>query len=365
MNVGKRLTQEEFEKRIKEQGNGEYTPLEDYQGAKTTILMKHESCGYEWKISPNNFFKGKRCPYCSKKPKKLSQEIFEKRVEEQGDREYIPLEKYQGSTIPISMRHKICSHEWKVKPKRFFEGTRCPYCFRINQRLTQKEFENRVNKKWVGEFTVLGKYKNNRTPVLVKHEKCGYEWKIVPSSLFKKSRCPFCARNAKKDTAFYSKEVENLDKNYKVIGKYKNNKEKVKMVHLECGNDFEMVPGNFLQGYRCPHCNQSRGEYNVSRFLKEHSIEYEVQKRFKDCIDKRSLPFDFYIPTLNTCIEFDGKQHFEPVDYFGGEKTFKEVQRRDGIKTKYCKEKGIKLLRIRYDEDVEEKMKTILQNYKA
>src|SRR5699024_11319513 len=88
MDMGKRLTQEEFEKRVEDQGNGEYTPLEDYQGAKTTILMKHESCGYEWKISPDNFFKGKRCPYCSKKPKKMSQEIFEKRVEEQGDREY-------------------------------------------------------------------------------------------------------------------------------------------------------------------------------------------------------------------------------------------------------------------------------------
>ena len=363
--MGKRLTQEEFEKRIKEQGNGEYTPLEDYQGSKTTILMKHESCGYEWKISPNNFFKGKRCPSCAKNRQRITQKEFEKRVEKLGNGNFTVLGKYKNNRTPTLMRHEVCGHEWKVKPKRFFEGTRCPYCFRINQRLTQKEFENRVNKKWVGEFTVLGKYLTNRTPVLVKHEKCGYEWKIAPSSLLKKSRCPFCARNAKKDTAFYSKEVENLEKNYKVIGKYKNNKEKVKMVHLECGNDFEMVPGNFLKGQRCPHCSQSHGENFVASFLKEHSIEYEFQKRFKDCKDKRALPFDFYIPALNSCIEFDGIQHFEPVDYFGGEKAFKEVQRRDGIKTKYCKEKGIKLLRIRYDEDVEEKMNSIFKKSKA
>src|SRR5699024_7815967 len=83
--------------------------------------------------------------------------------------------------------------------------------------------------------------------------------------------------------------------------------------------------------------------------------EYEFQKRFKDCRDKNTLPFDFYIPTLNSCVEFDGKQHFEPVDYFGGEKALKEVKRRDGIKTKYCKEKERKLLRIRKDEEEEEK----------
>ena len=363
--MGKRLTQEEFEKRIKEQGNGEYTPLEDYQGSKTTILMKHESCGYEWKISPNNFFKGKRCPSCAKNRQRITQKEFEKRVGKLGNGNFTVLGKYKNNRTPTLMRHEVCGHEWKVKPNNFFEGTRCPYCFRINQRLTQKEFENRVNKKWVGEFTVLGKYLTNRTPVLVKHEKCGYEWKIAPSSLFKKSRCPFCARNAKKDTAFYSKEVENLDKNYKVIGKYKNNKEKVKMLHLGCGNNFKMSSNNFFKGQRCPHCSQSHGENFVASFLKEHSIEYEFQKRFKDCKDKRALPFDFYIPALNSCIEFDGIQHFEPIDYFGGEKALKEVQRRDGIKTKYCKEKGIKLLRIRYDEDVEEKMKTILQNYKA
>ena len=137
------------------------------------------------------------------------------------------------------------------------------------------------------------------------------------------------------------------------------------MLHLECDNIFEMSSNNFLKGQRCPHCSQSHGETFVASFLKEHSIEYEFQKRFKDCRDKYTLPFDFYIPTLNYCIEFDGIQHFEPVDYFGGEKAFKEVQRRDGIKTKYCKEKGIKLLRIRYDEDVEEKLNSILKKSKA
>lgn len=83
MDMGKRLTQEEFEKRIKEQGNGEYTPLEDYQGSKTPILMKHNNCGKEWKIRPENFMMGQRCPRCSKKFKEemvLKRNIVKRKV---------------------------------------------------------------------------------------------------------------------------------------------------------------------------------------------------------------------------------------------------------------------------------------------
>ena len=299
--MGKRLTQEEFEKRIKEQGNGEYAVIGEYQGANYPVLIKHETCGNEWESRPNDFFHGCRCPNCSYNKMRLTQEEFERRVKKQGNEDYIFLEKYQG----------------------------------------------------------------NKKPLLIKHKKCGYEWKTKPDNFFRGKRCPLCGGRPKIDTRHYIEEVKKLDKNYQVLSEYKSRHEKVKMLHLECNNIFEMSPDAFIRGQRCPHCRQSHGELDIGTFLKNHSINYEFQKRFKDCRDKYTLPFDFYIPTLNYCIEFDGRQHYEPVDYFGGEKALKEVRRRDGIKTKYCKEKGIKLLRIRYDEDVEEKMKTILQNYKA
>lgn len=427
--MGKRLTQEEFEKRIEEQGNGEYTSLEEYQKANVSLLMKHENCGHKWKVKPKKFFEGTRCPVCAKKSEQLTQEEFEKLIEEKGngeftvlgeyrgrmkpvllrhevcgreleiiprnfyrgircrlcngtgyrltqeefeDRvyqlgngEYVPLENYQRSITPITMKHKVCGTKWKVRPNNFLCGKRCPFCDDKRRRLTQKEFEKKIeileNKKYV----VLSEYQTYKSPIIMKHKACGYKWKTTPDRFFGGKRCPLCAGNTKKDTTSYVREVENLDENYKVLDKYKNNQEKIKMLHTECGNQFEMRPADFLTGQRCPHCKQSRGERDIANFLKNSSIEYEFQKRFKDCKDKRALPFDFYIPALNYCIEFDGKQHFEPVDYFGGEKAFKEVQRRDGIKTKYCEEKGIKLLRIRYDEDVEEKINSILKKSKA
>ena len=363
--MGKRLTQEEFEKRIEEQGNGEYTPLEDYQGAKTTILMKHESCGYEWKVRPRKFFEGNRCPSCAKNRQRITQKEFEKRVEKLGNGNFTVLGKYKNNRTPTLMRHEVCGHEWKIRPDDFFQGKRCPFCNGSGKRTTQEEFEIKVKRQSGGEYIALEKYQESRTPLLMRHKSCGYEWKIRPDDFLHGKGCPLCAGRPKIDTSIYIEEVKNLDKNYKVLGEYKSREQKIKMLHLGCGNNFKMSSNNFLKGQRCPHCSQSHGENFVASFLKEHSIEYEFQKRFKDCKDKRALPFDFYIPALNSCIEFDGIQHFEPVDYFGGEKAFKEVQRRDGIKTKYCKEKGIKLLRIRYDEDVEEKLNSILKKSKA
>ena len=51
---------------------------------------------------------------------------------------------------------------------------------------------------------------------------------------------------------------------------------------------------------------------------------------------------------MNICIEFDGIQHFEPVEHFGGVKAFKSLIKRDKIKNDYCQKNKINLLRIDY-----------------
>lgn len=56
------------------------------------------------------------------------------------------------------------------------------------------------------------------------------------------------------------------------------------------------------------------------------------------------------MPDYNIAIEYDGKQHFEDV-YFGGkESTLDYVKSNDKIKTEYCKNNNIKLIRIPYTE---------------
>lgn len=100
--------------------------------------------------------------------------------------------------------------------------------------------------------------------------------------------------------------------------------------------------------------NLSTGEALISRILDKEKVTYIKQKKFEDCTNLRKgrycykLPFDFYVPEKNTCIEYDGLQHFEPVKHFGGEERFKQRLILDKIKNKYCKKNKIKLLRVPY-----------------
>ena len=125
------------------------------------------------------------------------------------------------------------------------------------------------------------------------------------------------------------------------------------MIHNECGKEYNVRPGSFLRGSRCPYCHVSRGERAIRDFLNLHSIEFKQEFSDKDCVHVGRLKFDFAIfknDKLELLIEFDGIQHFEPVDTFGGEEEFKETQIRDNIKNEFCKKNNIPLLRIPYWE---------------
>lgn len=115
------------------------------------------------------------------------------------------------------------------------------------------------------------------------------------------------------------------------------------------GDFFQAPKDHIRQRQGCPQCRLSKGEVIIKNFLTQHNIEYIPQKTFLDCINpqtNRKLKFDFYIPSINTCIEFDGKQHFTPTPRYRG--NLQGIQYRDNIKNKYCLEKNIPLIRISY-----------------
>ena len=69
--------------------------------------------------------------------------------------------------------------------------------------------------------------------------------------------------------------------------------------------------------------------------------------------------FDIYIKSLNVAIEYNGKQHYEAISFFGGVEGFQKTLSRDELKRKKCKENGCKLIEIKYDEDIETALITI------
>lgn len=131
---------------------------------------------------------------------------------------------------------------------------------------------------------------------------------------------------------------------------YVNNKTKVIIICQKHG-EFTQTPHDHLSGCGCPICKESQGEKMIRVYCEEHGLipnEDYVQQYRSEWLGLQSL--DFFFPKLNIGIEYDGRQHFEMVPAFGGEKEYKLIQERDSTKNLLCEQNGIKLIRISYKQ---------------
>jgi len=92
--------------------------------------------------------------------------------------------------------------------------------------------------------------------------------------------------------------------------------------------------------------------FEITNFLKNNKINYLPQHKFENCKNINQLSFDFYLPKLNICIEYNGKQHYEPIEFFGGINKFNQQIINDKIKKEYCHNNNIPLIIIKYNENV-------------
>ena len=162
-------------------------------------------------------------------------------------------------------------------------------------------------------------------------------------------------RNYRPTPFSYSEFVKNATKIHGELYDYSlsnviDNRHKVNVLCKNCGSEFHILPANHIyNGVGCVGCygNVSKGEKKINDFLKEKKIAFKREYSFNDLKGHR---FDFYISDRKILIEYDGEQHFRPVDFFGGGSAFEMRKRKDQIKNKYASDKGIRLLRIPYNE---------------
>lgn len=162
--------------------------------------------------------------------------------------------------------------------------------------------------------------------------------------------------------------------NTKILDYWKDGKTIRLKCKCSCGNDYYTNVADFVDQRRifCKECTKSQSRYE--RFVKEefkaNKISFIEQKRFSDCRSDKTnfpLPFDFYLPDYNICIEVDGEQHFAPIRFKteSEEKALEFYERtsyNDKIKDKYCQENNILLLRISYLDIKSYKYKQIIQS---
>ena len=294
--------------------------------------------------------------------KRLTTEEVKGRIEDLTGNEYLLLGNYVNAKTKMLVKHILCQNEYKVMWKAFQQGRRCPKCFG-NEKLNNKEIDKRIKELVGDEYIRLGDYVNSGTKILIKHNLCENIYEATWANFQQGYRCPKCSGLEKLNNEEIDKRMYELVKDeYSRIGNYVNAHTKILVKHSLCGNTYEVIWNSFQQGRRCPKCNESKGEKEISNILNSLNIKYTPQKRFKDCKYKNTLPFDFYIHNKKSklLIEFDGEQHFESVEIFGGEDALKDTQFRDKIKNDFAKEKDIPLLRIPYTE--QDNIESILTN---
>ncbi len=198
-------------------------------------------------------------------------------------------------------------------------------------------------------------YVNSRTKIEIVCPEHGSFFQTPNNHLSKKHTCPSCSLIIKSDKLKYSLEYYLPALNEIHEGKYKYDKfeytnySKRSIIICPEHGEFLQSISLHLQGCGCPTCNSSRGEKAINKFLTDNDIKFETEKRFDGCRYKRRLPFDFYLPEYNLCIEYDGTHHYGIVNK-NYEYDANVIKIRDDIKTNFCTDTGIRLLRIPFYE---------------
>lgn len=305
-------------------------------------------------------------------PKKKTQKDIEKEMTHLIGDEYSLLSPYKNSKEKMIVIHNICGHKYSVNWNNFKSGRRCPNC---SGRMTNEEFLDKVRLLAGNEYTFLEKYITSGYKIKVRHDivGCGYTYEVTPNHFLKGRRCPKCWFKSKRKTndEFVQEVYSLVGDEYLPISEYVSSRDKIELYHNECGKSYMVRPNEFLQGNRCPNCKRSEGEVRISNILKIKGISFIEELSFDGFVGEYNVPYKYDFGVLSQenellfLIEFDGEQHFRPVDFFGGQKGFESRQKNDRLKDEYAKFNNIPLLRIPYTEidRVEEIIDEYLSKY--
>ena len=311
--MGKRKTQEQFEKDVFDRLGPDYELLGPYPGGHGKVPMRHLVCGNTFDKNVHDIIsKASGCPYCNgNKPKQYNEQWVIKNT----PLPYKYISGYTNMTTKCFFHCDICDTTFEQKPARLINQKiyGCNCC--PTKKLTHEEFLEQLGDDCLQEYEILSPYESTDKEINFLHKTCNTKFKLTP---------------------------------YRFI--YRHNKK------------------------YCPICyyKKSHGEVAIATYLKNKNIEYQKEFIFPDFPNRK---FDFYIPALNIAIEFDGMQHFEYNPHFHNNdiNNFYEAQKRDIEKNNYCIDNAIKLYRIPYYEQenifdilpkiFEEKGSTTIEQY--
>lgn len=366
-----KITQKEVEQKFKEKG---FKLIGKYVKSKQKVETKC-NCGRIFYVRPNSIFKGntKTCGHCN--DPKIGDKFNKLTITK-----IIP-SLTNGCSIECLCD---CGNIWKGRSGLVISGNNksCGHCN-----------DPKVGDKF-GRLTIIKVIPNLKGGNGCRIEcicDCGNKWKgsiyYLISGRVKSCKCLLLEKNKERaiQKSIPQNYTESLYGKFPKIAKewdYKKNypltpdkikygsKKKVWWICQICDYKWCASICSRSRNRGCPHCCKSKGEKETSRILDLLNIKYIEQKRFKECKNKHTLPFDFYLPNYNICIEYNGEQHYIPTDFSDrhdkkqGKLNLKQIKKHDSIKQRFCEKEDIKLIVIKYtqinkiEEILRKKLKT-------
>jgi len=277
---------------------------------------------------------------------------------------------YSSSTYGASAHEKItikCKQhgEFLQSPHSHYRGEGCSKCGRIaaNNKTTHtlEQFVKLAIQIHGNKYDYSKvDYVNSKTKVEIVCLKHGSFWQTpnVHTHSTKASQCPKCSGIVLVDQQSFVAAATKLNGNrYDYTkSKFERTNLKVEIICKTHGSFWQTPNAHISQEQNCPKCNMSKGEAKIELWLSINlNLPFTHQKTFLSCRNGKHgiLRFDFFIPSKNTIIEYDGEQHFRPCKIGKHNVTQEEVnaiKQRDEIKTKWAMDNGYVLLRIPYWE---------------
>lgn len=363
-----------------------------WKGTKNTnLILKctiHNELGIiNFKTFIKNGWSG--CKFCIKEKRlvnsnryRLTKELAEKKLLEIfGKNFYIkytipndfgPSNKTIIGNCPI---HGQFTTNYKILTRKGCKGG-CKQCYYEKELITEdiaiKKINDSIiekkNREFKYDISFLGfvdnKWKGINTKLILKCNKHNIIWKSTSYNGFVNSGnigCSLCKKEKRViDSTLSPEEAFSTVKEYnrnnlifdKILQTYTSFREKV-IITCPIHGDFEINYNTLLinpTSGKCPICNGYSGEILCKLELNKYNINILTQKRLY--INNQLVIVDFYIPELNTVIEYDGEQHIHWIKYF--QPTYQDFinqVNRDRCLEQYCKENNICLLRIPYKDN--------------
>lgn len=293
--------------------------------------------------------------------KKRTDEEFRELLQ-QNNPTIIPLEKYVNNTTKIKFKCLKCNNEWYTIPKIVLNGHSCPKCALVNQSLNSRKSADQFVKELAQinpNIELLTDYVKSSSKIKCRCKKDGFEWESTPNNLLRGHGCPKCNKLNHLTIDIVKERVKENNKYIKVLTEHiENCNSPIECLCLKCNHTWITNGTKLNSNYGCPTCNMSQGERIIETFLSNNNIDFIPQYYLNVNFSSRNHVYiDFYIPSKNLFIEYNGKQHYIPVERFGGTAKLIDQQLRDNELRNYCHDNNIDLLEIKYTEDVIQTLK--------